>query len=71
MKSIFKTNEGVLDRSIRGSAGAVLIGVSIFTTGGIQMAAAIAGGLLLFTAITGFCMLYTILGINTCPVKKS
>ena len=62
-----KTNEGSIDRTLR-----VIVGLSL-----IAWAAAFNGpiwawiGLMpLATGALGMCPLYTLLGINTCPMKK-
>lgn len=61
-----KVNEGSLDRAIRVVAGLALIAWALF--GGPVWAW--IGLVLLATGAIGMCPLYSILGINTCPVKK-
>lgn len=66
-----KTNEGPVDRIIRGIFGVVFLTVSFLTLSGIsQIVLVFFGFMLIFTAITGFCGIYTLFGINTCPIKK-
>lgn len=61
-----KVNEGSLDRAIRVVAGLALIAWALF--GGPVWAW--IGLVPLATGAIGMCPLYSILGINTCPVKK-
>jgi len=63
---------GKTDRLLRVVA-AILLSVFYFTgtiTGLPGMILLLFGGALLATAFLGFCGLYTLLGINTCKVKK-
>jgi len=66
-----KANLGGLDRIVRLVAGLALIAV-----GALGMVAAPwsyvamgAGAVFTLTSVISFCPLYTILGINSCPVK--
>jgi len=63
-----KTNVGALDRLLRIVLGLSLIGLSL--AGVIGMWGWI-GLVPLATAAIGFCPLYTMLGVNTCPMKKA
>ncbi len=63
-----KTNEGTIDRALRVLAGLVLIALA--ATGTVGMWGWI-GVVPLATALFGFCPLYTVLGMNTCPMKKT
>ncbi len=61
-------NEGNLDRLVRALAGVGLIGATL--------AGAIGpwgwlGIVPLATAAMGWCPLYSVLGLNTCPVKSN
>lgn len=67
---MFKTNEGNLDRVIRGVVSIVAMIGAYLTTGPIQTGLIVLAIAMAFTAVTGFCGLYTLLGINTCPMKK-
>jgi len=61
-------NVGTLDRAIRIGI-AVIIGVLIYTrtvTGIFGMIISVAAMLLILTSIRRFCLLYHLLGINTC-----
>ncbi len=62
-----KTNEGTLDRALRMSAGAALIGMAAAGVVGIW---GYIGVVPLLTGAAGFCPLYTLLGINTCPARR-
>lgn len=59
-------NEGTLDRTVRGIAGLVLVGLAATGTIG---AWGWVGVVPLLTAAIGWCPLYTVLGINTCGVR--
>lgn len=61
-----KTNEGGLDRALRIIAGLVLIGLAGTGTVGVW---GYIGLVPLATGLMGWCPLYTMLGINTCPMK--
>ena len=63
-----KTNEGVIDRSLRVIAGLVLIGLA--ATGTIGMWGYI-GIIPLVTGAVGMCPIYSLLGINSCPAPRS
>lgn len=69
---IMKQNMGNIDKVIR-LIIAVILASLYFTgvaTGTLGIALIVVAGVLLITTITGFCGLYTILGINTCKVKR-
>ncbi|MCX7187678.1 MAG: DUF2892 domain-containing protein [Proteobacteria bacterium] len=62
-----KINTGCIDRALR-----VVIGLALITmaaTGTVGMWGWI-GVVPLLTGLIGFCPLYTIMGTNTCRVKK-
>jgi hypothetical protein len=62
---MFKQNEGTIDRALRVLAGLVLLVLAV--TG--QLGAwAYIGVVPLATGLIGWCPLYTMLGLNTCPV---
>lgn len=63
-----KSNVGGIDRVLRIVVGLALIGLAL--TGAIG-AWGWLGLVPLGTAAMGFCPLYPMLGINTCPAKKS
>jgi hypothetical protein len=62
-----KTNEGTIDRALRVIAGLVLIGLTL--TGNIGVWGWI-GVVPLATGALGWCPLYSMLGLNTCPMKQ-
>lgn len=63
-----KVNSGSIDRALRVVVGAVLVGLAF--TGNVGAWGWI-GAIPLVTGIVGLCPLYSMLGINTCPVKKA
>lgn len=67
-----KKNMGSLDRGIR-IAIAVIFAVLFSTgivTGVLGTILLIVGGVFLVTSVVSFCPLYTLIGVNTCSVKK-
>jgi len=61
-----KTNAGTLDRALRVIGGLVLIGLAATGTVG---AWGWIGIVPLATGALGWCPAYTMLGIDTCPMK--
>ena len=61
-----KTNEGTIDRALRIIAGLALIALAATGTVG---AWGWIGIVPLATGLIGWCPAYTLLGINTCPMK--
>jgi hypothetical protein len=62
-----KSNTGGIDRILRIVAGLVLLGLTL--TGNIGVWGWI-GVVPLATGLIGWCPAYTLLGFNTCPMKK-
>lgn len=62
-----KTNEGGLDRGIRIVAGLALTGAAV---AGVLGPWAYIGVIPLLTGLVGVCPLYSMLGINTCPLER-
>ena len=62
-----KTNEGKLDRALRVGDGLLLIALAATNTIG---AWGYIGVVPLLTGAIGMCPLYSILGINTCPLNQ-
>ena len=62
-----KTNEAGWDRMVRVLAGLVLVGLAATQTVGWW---GWLGIIPLVTGAIGWCPLYTVLGLNTCPVKQ-
>ncbi|MBY6153189.1 DUF2892 domain-containing protein [Vannielia litorea] len=69
---MFTQNVGRIDRLIRLAAGIVLL-VLAFTalTGAFAWIAGIVGLVMLGTAAFGYCPPYSLLGINTCAMKRN
>ncbi len=68
-------NEGFLDRALRIVIGLVLIGLALFNTTDLWGWSVGMWGWIgivpLATGLIGWCPAYTLLGINSCPMKKS
>jgi hypothetical protein len=62
-----KINEGTADRAVRIIIGLGLVGLAI---AGIGAPWTWIGLLPLVTGAIGYCPAYTLLGMNTCPMKK-
>ena len=62
-----KPNIGTIDRALRVMAGIVLISL-VFV--GPQTPFGWIGVVPLLTGLVGWCPVYTLLGLNTCPMKK-
>lgn len=60
-----KRNEGPADRIIRAVLGLAMIGISFALSGVLKIVLIVLGSVSLVTAATGFCLLYTLLGIDT------
>ncbi|TMM43281.1 YgaP family membrane protein [Colwellia ponticola] len=63
-----KKNEGALDRTLRVIIGLALIGLAITETVGVW---GYIGVVPLLTGAVGLCPLYSLLGINSCPVTNA
>ncbi len=63
-----KTNVGGIDKVLRIVAGLVLLGL---TLSGVIGAWGWIGVVPLATGLIGNCPLYSILGMNTCPMKSA
>lgn len=68
-----KANVGNIDRIIRLVLGIVLValpfvsGWGVFAAGWATALSVVVGVVLIATALMRFCLLYTLLGMNTCP----
>ena len=60
-------NVGGIDRILRIVAGLVLIALAVANVAGLW--GYIVGGIVLATGVFRFCGAYTLLGLNTCPLK--
>lgn len=65
---MFKTNEGTIDRALRVIIGLALISL-VFV--GPKTLFGWIGLVPLATGLIGWCPVYTLLGIRTCPARKS
>ena len=68
-----KTNMGNADRIVR-LLIAVVVAVLYFTnvvTGILGIVLLVLAGVFVLTSLVSFCPLYTLVGLNTCPAKKS
>jgi len=63
-----KTNVGSIDRIARLLIGLLLITLAALGTIGVW---GWIGVVLVATAALSFCPLYTVFGLNTCPMKKA
>lgn len=63
-----KRNVGTLDRVVRVAAGLILIALALTGTIGLW---GWIGVIPLVTGALSTCPLYSILGLSTCPLKKS
>ncbi len=70
---MFTNNVGTTDRAIRGLVGIVALALFFMgtVTGILGWVALAVGVVLLGTAALGTCPPYSLLGINTCSVKKA
>jgi len=62
-------NVGGIDRVLRIAAGLVFIALA--ATNVVGMWGYIVGGIVLATGVFRFCGAYTLLGVNTCPIKPA
>ncbi len=68
-----KKNMGNADRIVRFLVAA-LVAVLYFTntiTGTLGIVLLVVAGVFVLTSLVSFCPLYTLIGMNTCPAKKS
>ena len=67
MSALFIANEGSVDRVVRVILGLVLLSL-VFV--GPKTLWGLVGLVPLFTGLSGVCLIYRVLGISTCPVKR-
>ena len=67
---MFKNNVGGIDRIARIVIGLALILAYFLNPGGAYSWAYWIGIIPLVTGLLGTCPLYSIIGLNTCPMKK-
>jgi Protein of unknown function (DUF2892) len=69
---MFATNVGTVDRVLRLALGAALLVWFFFDYGqGFWHYAKLIGVVPLATALMSTCPLYSLLGLSTCPMKKT
>ncbi|WP_347313248.1 YgaP family membrane protein [Defluviimonas sp. SAOS-178_SWC] len=68
---MFKTNVGGIDRVLRIVLGLALLAGFFLNADAAYRWAYLIGILPLVTGLMGSCPAYTILGLSTCPMKKS
>jgi hypothetical protein len=68
---MFKTNVGGIDRVLRIAAGIVLIGMFFLYPDAPWRYFTLIGIIPLATGLFRTCPLYSIVGLSTCPVKKT
>ena len=68
---MFKNNVGGLDRTVRVIAGLILLGLFFLYPDASWRYYTLTGVVPLFTGLFGTCPLYSILGLSTCPAKKT
>jgi hypothetical protein len=69
---MFKTNVGSIDRALRIAAGAALLVWFFVDQGsGAWHYAKLIGIVPILTGLFGTCPLYSILGVSTCPMKRT
>ncbi|HEY0788495.1 MAG TPA: DUF2892 domain-containing protein [Thermoanaerobaculia bacterium] len=68
MPGLFARNEGTVDRVLRVLIGAAVLSLAFV---GPKTPWAYIGLLPIVTGLAGRCPAYSLLGINTCPMKRS
>lgn len=67
-----KKNIGTIDKIVRIIIAVVIIVLYALNiiSGTLAIVLLVIAAMFIVTSITGFCGLYTLIGINTCPLKK-
>lgn len=68
---MFKTNVGGIDRILRILVGLALLAGFFLNADASLRWLYLVGIIPLVTGLVGTCPIYSILGLNTCPLKKS
>jgi hypothetical protein len=66
---MFRTDVGTTDRIIRVVVGLALIAGFLLNPGGVWSWLYLIGIVPLVTGVVGSCLVYSLLGISTCPTK--
>ena len=66
---MFAKNVGGLDKTLRIVIGALLV-LAFFLTDGPYSPLYLLGIIPLVTGLLGTCPIYSLIGVNTCPMKK-
>lgn len=68
-----KKNIGQKDKAVRSIVAAVFIILSLLgvVSGVLEIVLLVIAGVLILTSTFSFCGLYTVLGVNTCPIKET
>jgi len=69
-QTMFKTNEGTIDRALRVIVGLALIAAYFFYPDAAYRWAFLIGIVPLATGLIGSCPIYSPLGVSTCPIKR-
>lgn len=67
-----KTNMGSTDRITRSllAVAAITLYATGVVTGTFGIVLMVLSGIFLLTSLVSFCPLYTLIGLNTCPVQR-
>lgn len=68
---MFAKNEGTVDRVLRVVVGLALLAAFFLVPDAAYRWAFLIGIVPLATGLLGTCPVYSVLGINTCPAKRS
>ena len=69
---IMKANVGGTEKVIRLLVAAVAVALNLTgtVTGTLSIVLWVVAGLMVLTSLLSFCPVWTVFGINTCPVEK-
>lgn len=67
MATFFATNEGTIDRTLRIILGLALLALTVV---GPKTLWGLVGLVPLITGLVGTCPIYSIFGLNTCPMRS-